>query len=131
MTIMKNPLIPSIPWGLIAPHEAQARENHSQSLTGLNGRGGLSACEAVAIIEDRRWEKMSLAEATARLKELVDQFNGRHVPALVSAPAIPIIDRLQHAIILLEDIREGRSTPHRGTLNRIIVTLEAAKEALR
>lgn len=55
------PQIRSIPWELIAPHEKQALENHcGQSLERLAQRGGLSAAEAVAIIEDKdfrqRWK---------------------------------------------------------------------------
>lgn len=50
-----------IPWGLIAPHEEQARKNHGQSLERLAQRHGLSFCEAVAIIEDRPWRRMDNA----------------------------------------------------------------------
>jgi hypothetical protein len=45
----------SVPWSLLAPHEAQAVRNHSQSLERLAQRGGLSACEALAVIEGRKW----------------------------------------------------------------------------
>lgn len=47
-----------LPWALIAPHEAQARTNHYQSLERLAHRGGLSFCEAAAILEDRKWSKI-------------------------------------------------------------------------
>jgi hypothetical protein len=43
-----------IPLELIEPHDEQARRNHgNQSLFRLAQRGGLSACEAVAVIEDK------------------------------------------------------------------------------
>jgi len=61
----------SIPWSLIAPHEQQAMRNHVQSLNRLAERGGLSACEAVAILEDRDWRKMTEAEAVERLNEIL------------------------------------------------------------
>jgi hypothetical protein len=43
----------TIPWALIAPHEKQAQRNHYQTLERLAERGGLSAREALAVIEDR------------------------------------------------------------------------------
>lgn len=52
-----------IPWEMIAPHERQADRNHSQTLDGLNRRGGLSACEALAVLEDRPWRRMPPGQA--------------------------------------------------------------------
>lgn len=60
-----------VPWSVIKSHEAQAQKNHSQSLTRLNERGGLSVCEAVAILEDRRWREMNEQDALFRLVELI------------------------------------------------------------
>lgn len=54
MPILQHPEF-RLPWALIAPHEAQARTNHYQSLERLAQRGGLSFCEAAAILEDRKW----------------------------------------------------------------------------
>lgn len=62
---------PSIPWSLIEPHEAQAKRNHDQTLQRLAERGGLSPCEAVAVLEDRPWERMEAREALTRLKVLI------------------------------------------------------------
>jgi hypothetical protein len=51
----------TLPWAMIAPHEAQAQENHRQSLERLAERGGLSASEAWAVMNGvglrdyRRW----------------------------------------------------------------------------
>ena len=55
MPIMGSMLISEIPFDMIAPHEAQAQSNHGQSLERLAQRGGLAACEALDIIEGRRW----------------------------------------------------------------------------
>jgi hypothetical protein len=63
--------IAAIPWEIIAKHEKQAFENHSQSLERLRERGGLSACEAVAILEDRRWHPMKEEAAFFRLAQLI------------------------------------------------------------
>lgn len=52
-------LLKGIPWDLIAPFEAQAQSNHGQqTLERLKARGGLSASEALAIIEGRGWHEI-------------------------------------------------------------------------
>jgi hypothetical protein len=49
----------TIPWDLIAPHERQAKKNHSQSLERLNERGGLSIHELYAVLNDLPWRQVS------------------------------------------------------------------------
>jgi hypothetical protein len=68
-----------IPWSLIAPHEAQAKSNHGQSLERLDERGGLTADEAVAVLEDRPWHRMPRAESNARLLELMAEHSRERV----------------------------------------------------
>lgn len=69
----------SIPWELIAPHEKQALRNHAQNLEKLAYRGGLSPCEAVAILEDKdyrtRWPKpiQSAEEMVAHNTEAINR----------------------------------------------------------
>lgn len=53
--ILNDPIIKCIPWAAIAPHEAQAQRNHSQTLRRLSGRGGLSIHEAYHIMKDQEW----------------------------------------------------------------------------
>lgn len=60
-----------LPWAIIAPHADQARKNHDQTLEQLRARGGVSACEAVAILEDRPHRAMDPIAAFRRLAELV------------------------------------------------------------
>lgn len=60
-----------LPWDIIAPHAQRAFLNHGQSLEPLASRGGLSPCEAVAILEDRPWHRMDQTAAIERLAELV------------------------------------------------------------
>lgn len=55
MPIMGATLLSEIPWDMIAPHDAQARSNHGQSLERLAQRGGLGASEALDIVEGRSW----------------------------------------------------------------------------
>lgn len=45
---------PSLPWAMIAPHEAQAKTNHGQTLEQLAERGGLSPSEALMTLDDVR-----------------------------------------------------------------------------
>lgn len=62
----------SIPWALIAPHEAQALANLGHSLDYLaEHRDGMTAAEAVAVLEDRQYRVMPHAESNARLLELM------------------------------------------------------------
>lgn len=59
---------------VIVPHNQQAMRNHcGQDLEHLRCRGGLSACEALAIIEDRKWTPMDQDEADAKLKKLIEE----------------------------------------------------------
>lgn len=53
----------TVPWGLVAPHEAQAKANHGQSLETLNQRGGLSPIELLAVLEDREYRVTDDADA--------------------------------------------------------------------
>lgn len=66
---------PVIPWAMIEPHEAQAVRNHRQTLDQLAARCGLSACEAIAVIEDRAWSRMPIVEAERQLDQLVRSFH--------------------------------------------------------
>lgn len=63
----RHPCITGIPWEMIGPHEAQAMRNHSQTLTRLAERAGLSPCEALAVLEDRKWQSMDALESCNRL----------------------------------------------------------------
>lgn len=44
-----------VPYDIIAPHEAQALNNHGQTLQRLAERGGLSWGELMAILTDSKW----------------------------------------------------------------------------
>lgn len=66
MPIMKATLLSNIPMAVIAPHERQALKNHGQSLEKLAYRGGLSADEALAVLEDRSW-RQSVSQQDAEI----------------------------------------------------------------
>jgi hypothetical protein len=61
----------AVPWDSLSPHLTQALRNHGQTLARLAERGGLSACEALAIIEDRRWSAMDAGAAHEKLARLI------------------------------------------------------------
>lgn len=64
-----------IPWAMIAPMDDQARLNHcGQSLRRLEERGGLAACEAIAILERRRWREMPALDAYLDLKTRIEKW---------------------------------------------------------
>ena len=73
MPIMHDQEITVLPFAMFKPYENQAQSNHWQSLEQLAKRGGLSLCEAVAILENRKWRDMSAAEARARIVDLRNQ----------------------------------------------------------
>jgi hypothetical protein len=58
----------SVPWDLVKDHEAQAKSNHSQTLTRLAERGGLSPKELWCVVHDKKWsapESREMTEAKA------------------------------------------------------------------
>ena len=60
-----------IPWEMISPHEKQSQINHQQSLTRIAQRGGFARCEAIAVLEDRKWTPIDVETADKKLKEMV------------------------------------------------------------
>lgn len=61
-----------IPYNIIAPHEAQAMRNHSQTLQRLAERGGLGWMEILAVLNDKTWKEMGWKEMLPR-KEAEEQ----------------------------------------------------------
>lgn len=84
--ILNDPIIKCIPWAAITPHEAQAQRNHSQTLRGLAGRGGLSIHEAYHIMKDQEWPWRTFVRSPANdaqyrvsLMALVRDFEKGHI----------------------------------------------------
>ena len=69
--LLHGRMLKSVPWSLLAPHEKQAQKNHGQTLERLAQRCGLSACEALAVIEGRAWTDISDGDAESALAKLV------------------------------------------------------------
>lgn len=85
-----------IPWRVIEPHAKQAIRNHSQSLERLHERGGLSWCEAAAVLEDRPWHKMDKDQARQRVLEIVAAMTPTPSTAEPADVAPPLDTRLRH-----------------------------------
>ena len=80
-----------IPYDIIAPHEAQAMENHGgQSLQRLAERGGLDWAEILAVLKDKTWQEMgydfspSKEEGEKAKQEVLDDIQERKCPADVA-----------------------------------------------
>ena len=54
----------SVPWSMLAPHEAQAERNHDQALKTLARRGGLDVSEMVAVLTGQTWREIREAKLT-------------------------------------------------------------------
>jgi hypothetical protein len=67
----ESQMVIAVPMRLLEPHALQADRNHGQTLRGLKSRGGLSACEAVAIIEDRDWRAMDAVASNRQLRTAI------------------------------------------------------------
>lgn len=71
----------SVPWGMLAGHEAQALHNHcGQDLETLARRGGLAPSEMICILRDVHWRTVfdgmtRISEAKER--ECVDELKDR------------------------------------------------------
>jgi hypothetical protein len=60
-----------IPWEAIQPHGAQAIKNHKRTLLWLAARGGLSWCEAYAVLTDSPWRDIDAQDARNAVQRLV------------------------------------------------------------
>lgn len=62
----------TIPWSLIAPHEARAKRNHDQDLETLARRGGLGYDEALWMLLDTDLrDRLHYEDAPTRLNDLI------------------------------------------------------------
>lgn len=64
----------SVPWDFIADNARQCEHNHSQTPEQLAERGGLGPDEMCAVVEGRRWRKMTDEECCRRLRELLAEY---------------------------------------------------------
>jgi hypothetical protein len=71
---------PTVPWYVMAPHEAQCQKNHSQSLKRIAERGGFGACEAYAVTHGLTWQDMKndIEKYTKAWFEFAERVNKEH-----------------------------------------------------
>ena len=72
--IMHGFFLKAIPLNVIEPHDEQAQRNHSQSLTRLAERGGLSPLEALLVLTDEPpnpFPATSFGEAEFKIIEML------------------------------------------------------------
>lgn len=128
--IRHDDLLKSIPWEVITPHEVQALRNHRMGLVKLAERGGLTPCEALAVIEGREWERMAFTDARRRLLDYVRGAADADTVAILDAATTPAAlnrEDLAAAIRMVEDFRDGRQHPTRWNCNRLLITLERVR----
>ena len=117
---IKNDLeIKSIPWAVLKPHEIQALRNHAQGLDRLASKGGVTPCEAVAIIEGRPWHRMPFSEARDTLMGYVRKAMGE-LPTDIKR------DPIREALELVRNMRDGRAVNTRYNFNKLEILLERA-----
>ena len=117
---IKNDLeIKSIPWAVLKPHELQALRNHAQGLDRLASKGGVTPCEAVAIIEGRPWHRMPFSEARDTLMGYVRKAMGE-MPTDIKR------DPIREALELVRNMRDGRAANTRYNFNKLEILLERA-----
>lgn len=129
--IKHDDVIKSIPWDVLKPHEVQALRNHKQGLDRLAEHGGLTPCEALAVIEGRPWDRMAFTDARKRLADYVRGAVANEEQATAfeaaSSPDALNLEDLRAALRLVDDFRRGTAHPTRWQLNRLTATLERVK----
>ena len=117
---IKNDLeIKEIPWAVLKPHELQALRNHAQGLDRLASKGGVTPCEAVAIIEGRPWHRMPFGEARDTLMGYVRKAMGE-MPTDIKR------DPIREALELVRNMRDGRADKAKHNFNKLEILLERA-----
>ena len=67
------------PMAMFEPHNHQAMSNHcGQGIVRLAERGGVSPCEALAILDDRPWHSMDHQTAKAELLRRIQEYESRN-----------------------------------------------------
>lgn len=110
---------PKVPWSLIAPYEHQAHTNHRQTLTRLAERGGLSICEAMAVMSSVRYEKRPIAKPT--VEDWLDFIAERKARAerRPSPEALPA-SGVEAVLEAAKDIIASRSSTYKAKNGRVM-----------
>lgn len=114
---MSDKLMPIMRTGLFVRFsvldEGQAQRNHYQSLERLAERGGVSACEAIAIAERRAWRSTQVGEAITALAARAE-----------SAEIARLSAALKEALSQLQADRAANAAARDTALNEAAAALE-------
>lgn len=69
-----GPIYTNIPREIIASRRERVLKDYGISIEDAESRGGLSVCEAIAVIEDRPWSYVPVQDAYARLARYVRDY---------------------------------------------------------
>lgn len=114
--VLLVPIYYHAPMEMFDVHAYQADKNHGQTPARLAERGGISACEALAILQDRPNRPMPNAVAYRQLADLIHAHENRTVIATVR-----IIDLIA-ARAVLDNLAKG--TPLEGRFARALVATQ-------
>lgn len=136
--------IKHVPWDFMEPHQARCIQNHGKPLEDVSMQGGLTPEEALAVLEDRPFERMSMTAATLALKQKVEEWQrddaGFNImPTLAQQyPRGTPFERQQqargralHALELAKSMRDGRRAVYKKNWNELITALEGLVEMTR
>lgn len=107
---------PSVPWEVMAPHEAQANKNHYQSLEKLASRGGLGCGEAWCVVQSIEcphdtptWEsyKEKWKQFAERINLHYDQLEKYNELIMTVARKFPDETRHQTALRYIQEAEQG------------------------
>ena len=73
---------------LVEDHGKQAYSNHSQTVTRLAERGGLSWCELHAVLNNRPWQKLDENTAIAECRAIEARYLGAFDPPATDVAAL-------------------------------------------
>lgn len=89
---------------LVEDHGKQAYSNHSQTVTRLAERGGLSWCELHAVLNNRPWQKMDENTAIAECRAIEVLYLGAFNPPATDVAALVEAAKIVKLWALLDDI---------------------------
>lgn len=99
----------SVPWSMVAPHDAQAQKNHGgQTLARLAERGGLSPVELLAVLADRDfpWREIARDRAAVQLNAVAEitRRSAAWRNARAARPAVSLLPALTWRCTLCETL---------------------------
>lgn len=125
---------PTVPWSVMAPHEAQCKRNHGgQALERIAERGGLGASEAYAIVHGIKWSDIT-GEMRQKWYEYAERVNQRiadHAAALARVEHLEKFKATVHDALDAMGIAkcDGAECRVRARLALVVAALRSARPA--